>query len=230
MDNLPKIANLPENFPGFDLIIIGITVHSDSDSKSQLKHRLLLAQIAFALRWLKPGGSLLTRCYLELELINFHYFALLNMCFETISPAKPMGEFAIRHTFWSLCSNFNPSKSRESLLHISNALLNSESVYELCTDSNNVTILKNTCIFPNLSISDFHEYYPGISKMIELPMRLQRLALKSFMLGKKDRFCKYGKNCAKRKFCIFGHSKNDMIEEVWNALCEVEHYESLRKK
>ena len=72
-------------------------------------------QLAFALRWLKPGGMLLTRCYLSLELIDFHYVAALleyfttdeshvdalplNKLPETIMVYKPISEFPTRHTY-----------------------------------------------------------------------------------------------------------------------------------
>ena len=215
-ESLPIVLGDP-NFKGFDFMIIGITVHSESDNKSTFKHTLLLAQLAFCLRWLKPSGILLTRCYLSLELIDFHYCMLLHSVFKApIKTRKPLTEFAKRHTYWALVTDYDQDMGLNFYDSLQRGLKSQTPVYSL-----NDNELCNICMFPDTSIESLSILFPFATRFFEPAWIVQQETLQEFMKGKKDQICHFGTTCRSRSQCNFGHCKAEVVQRIWNANIEV---------
>jgi hypothetical protein len=90
--NLPALLKLPEDFEGFDFVIVGITIHQGHllgmgdegipGHANELKDRLHFAQLYFAFKHLKPGGMVLMRHHMSVRLVDFHFLALMLSLFK----------------------------------------------------------------------------------------------------------------------------------------------------
>lgn len=120
-------AGLPPDFPGFDLVIVGITIHQKAEGEeyNELKDLLHLCQLALTWPAIRPGGACLMRMHLSLRLIDFHLLGFMLTHFAgdggptaghtpgagVAAATKPMSEFAMRKTFWVLYQGFDPAAS-----------------------------------------------------------------------------------------------------------------------
>lgn len=90
--DLPNLLRLPEDFEGFDFVIVGITIHQGHllgignegilGHANELKDRLHFAQLYFAFKYLKPGGMVLMRHHMSVRLVDFHFLALMLSLFD----------------------------------------------------------------------------------------------------------------------------------------------------
>lgn len=83
--SVASAAGLPADFPGFDLVIVGITVHQTTegdDDYNSLKDALHVAQLALTLPCLRPGGSVLMRMHMSLRLVDLHLLTFMLMHFR----------------------------------------------------------------------------------------------------------------------------------------------------
>ena len=90
-----KAANLPDDFDGFDLAIIGITIHQEwegDNSINQLKDWLHFAQLFISLKYLKPGGMILIRQHMSLRAVDAHFIGLLVGLFDIEKFSGRMGK------------------------------------------------------------------------------------------------------------------------------------------
>lgn len=130
-ESVVSAAGLPEDFPGFDLVIVGITVQQTTegdDDYNALKDALHVAQLALTWPCLRHGGSVLMRHHMSLRLVDLHLLTWMLMHFRGplrgppggpsgsvppesegfVAATKGMSEFSIRKTYWVLYEGFNP--------------------------------------------------------------------------------------------------------------------------
>ena len=92
--DLKKKLKLPDDFTGFDFVIVGITIHQGHllgrdegeggimGHANELKDRLHFAQLYFAFKHLKPGGMVLMRHHMSVRLVDYHFLALMLSLFN----------------------------------------------------------------------------------------------------------------------------------------------------
>mmetsp|Transcript_19953 Transcript_19953/g.39177 ORF Transcript_19953/g.39177 Transcript_19953/m.39177 type:complete len:651 (-) Transcript_19953:49-2001(-) len=81
--DLQKAAGLPEDFEGFDFVIVGITIHQEWEgpNMNELKDLLHFSQLFFAYKYLKPGGMVMQRMHMSVRLVDAHMLSLLLSSF-----------------------------------------------------------------------------------------------------------------------------------------------------
>jgi len=82
--DLKAACKLPDNFTGFDFVIIGITIHQEweGENMNELKDLLHFAQLFFAIKYLKPGGMVMMRMHMSVRLVDCHFLALMLSMFD----------------------------------------------------------------------------------------------------------------------------------------------------
>lgn len=83
--NVAEKCGLPENFKGFDLCIIGITIHQDNqegDNMNQLKDLLHFAQLYLSLKVIKQGAMAMMRMHMSSRLVDCHLLSFMLSLFD----------------------------------------------------------------------------------------------------------------------------------------------------
>ena len=83
--NVAEKVGLSKDFPGFDLCIIGITIHQDNmegDNMNQLKDLLHFAQLYLSLKVIKPGAMAMMRMHMSSRLVDCHLLAFMLSMFD----------------------------------------------------------------------------------------------------------------------------------------------------
>lgn len=83
--NVATECGLPADFPGFDLCIIGITIHQDNqegDNMNQLKDLLHFCQIYLSLKVIKPGAMAMMRMHMSSRLVDCHLLSFMLSKFD----------------------------------------------------------------------------------------------------------------------------------------------------
>jgi len=85
-DDLDLVAacNLPCDFQGFDLVVVGITIHQnwEGENMNELKDLLHFAQLYFAFKYLRPGGMVMMRMHMSVRLVDCHFLSLMLSMFN----------------------------------------------------------------------------------------------------------------------------------------------------
>eukprot|EP00798_Chlamydomonas_sp_ICE-L_P027227 gene27227-2481_t len=204
-----------EDMYGFDLAIIGITVSNNKDTEDYNGTKL---ELIFREGVMRTGGAVMMRMHMSLRLVDFHLHAFMLGCFGYVTPGqesapprttKPMTEYAIRGTYWSLYEGFVPN-------HDSWARLN-ELVQPTWGAGGAYAFDQETSSFAHPSLVDgsvediLRTHGPVLVKMIGPNWRGQSAALEGMMQGKKTSYCKQMQSCRGGPHCYGAHNKDELI-------------------
>merc|ERR1712228_437475 len=210
-------------FGGFDLVIIGITLHQDFNSNERLDHQILLSELYIAFLTLNDGGSILIRHKIALDCIHQHILYIFLKCFDDYQSGKPLTEFAIRKTFWILWKDFDKNKCQK--LKIVSGLRRLIHNFDIMRPPYGKNPVTQQYFHPHMiehtpqEIVD--ELDGGLVNVMDPVFEIQMKSLRSYCSGKKDRLCPNGKNC-KLEDCNRAHNKEDCIDGFYDAMMRVD--------
>lgn len=233
-----------EGFPGFDLLIAGITT-SGSDQAGEmamdevdLKDLLHFSQLYVGVKNLRTDGQgcLLMRMHLGMRAVELHLlsFVLENFSSTTlVQPGhpniighKPLTEFAMRKTFWVLAKGFSPKPDCAARLR---ALLNSDPKKILYSPFRDRTIPEADALslFPGTSIQQILTLYADKVVRILHPQWIAQLRSLKHLMGTRDHADKLCGRCRGAlmdghggKFC--GRCERALMPSVLDAIMRVD--------
>jgi len=141
-------------------------------------------------------------------------------------------EFAIRKTYWVVYQGFNRHKMVQTdILNILLEMLRLEpncgsyTLNEATEEEEEKKYFMANLLGRNSVLSKtLEEHGEKAIAVLETVWKMQVVALKGFMEGKKDRMCKYGaRGCRQnqRGRCHMAHYPEEMVEECWQALSSI---------
>ncbi|ETO18772.1 hypothetical protein RFI_18485 [Reticulomyxa filosa] len=209
-------------FPGFDLVIIGITIHQEFDEAGyqRLDHQILLSELYVAFQTLARGGAILMRHKISLDLIHQHILYMMLTCFSSFKCHKPMTEFAIRKTFWILWTGFDSLKAQPFIQNLRHLV-------HVDKEKPPYAINRETGKFfdPAMVKKSGEEIIAEQGdKMLQVmvPMfHVQLQCIEDYCQGKKDRLCKHKDRCSDSG-CMKAHKYDDLLRGVQEAQDEVD--------
>ena len=156
---------------------------------------------------------------------------LINLT-PTIVATKPMAEFAIRKTYWVMYQGFDrDSMEQRDCLNILLEMLRLEpnkNAYTLNEEMNEKNekpyFMPNLCGRGEALCDTLEKHGERAIAVLESVWKMQVVALKGFMNGKKDRMCKFGaRGCRQyqRGRCHMAHYPEEMVQECWQALSAI---------
>ena len=237
----------PGTFEGFDFVIVGITIHQewDGESMNELKDLLHFAQLYFTMKYLKPGGMVLMRMHMSGRLVDCHLLSFMLSHFDgraflaystalagdadeggsfsvgdTVVATKPFSTFSMRKTYWVLYRGFRCSEEeRAACMGRLHALLEKD-LFAYGYDEGKGAFNKPTLMTGELS-AVLAQHGSNLIAVLEPVWAKQVIAIRGFMRGLTDKFCRRGPSC-RRRDCNMAHAPGDMIPEVLSALRAVD--------
>merc|ERR1712228_829533 len=211
-------------FGGFDLVIIGITLHQDFNRNERLDHQILLSELYIALLTLNDGGSILIRHKIALDCIHQHILYIFLKCFDDYQSGKPLTEFAIRKTFWILWKGFDRNKCQklkivQGLRHL---IFNYDGQCPPYGKNPKTQQYHNPHMIEQTPQQIVNELNGGLIKVMDPVFEIQMKSLRSYCSGKKDRLCSGRKYC-KMTDCNRAHTKEECIDGFYDAMLNVDH-------
>jgi hypothetical protein len=192
-----------ETFPGFDLLIAGITT-SGSDQAGEmsmdevdLKDLLHFSQLYVAVKNLRTDGQgcLLMRMHLGLRAVELHILAFVLENFSSatlVQPGhpnalghKPLTEFAMRKTFWVLAKGFSPKPDCADRLH---ALLHADPKKIFYSPFRDLSMAEKDflSLFPNTSFASLLTIYGEKAARILHPQWAAQLRSLKHLTASRD--------------------------------------------
>ena len=136
-----------------------------------------------------------------------------------------MAEFAIRKTYWVVYQGFDrESCQQRGVLGILQELLHAEPLkgpYTINEEAEEKPYFNPILMGREVNLDrDLESYGDQAIGVLETVWKMQVVALRGFMDGKKDRFCRYGDTCRQWRHgrCHMAHYPDEMVPECWAAL------------
>ncbi|KAI9006826.1 hypothetical protein DFJ74DRAFT_712176 [Hyaloraphidium curvatum] len=219
-----------DNFPGFDLLIAGITTSGSDQAGSMdmdevdLKDLLHFSQLYVAAKNLRTDGqgSLMMRMHLGLRVVELHIlaFVLENFSSHEIVPAgfpnvrghKPVTEFAMRKTFWVLAKGFDPKPDCAARLR---ALLHADPKNILYSPFRDAEVAEKDAVslFPGVPASALLEAHGDRAARILHPQWAAQLGSLRHLMASRDHADKLCGRCR-------GHLARGEGDYRWCHRCE----------
>ena len=211
-------------FGGFDLIIVGITLHQDFNSNERLDHQILLSELYIAFLTLNEGGSILIRHKIALDCIHQHILFIFLKCFGDYQSGKPLTEFAIRKTFWILWKGFDRNKCQKLKIvqGLRRLIQNFDPLKPPYGKNPETQQYYNPHMIEETPQQIVDELDGGLINVMDPVFEIQMKSLRSYCSGKKDRLCSGGRYC-KMADCNRAHVKEECIDGFYDALINVDH-------
>merc|ERR1712176_929225 len=210
-------------FGGFDLVIIGITLHQDFNSNERLDHQILLSELYIALLTLNDGGSILIRHKIALDCIHQHFLYIFLKCFADYQSGKPLTEFAIRKTFWILWKGFDRNKCHKLkiLQGIKRLIQQYDGQCPPYGKNPETQQYHNPHMVEATPQQIVDELDGGLIKVMDPVFDIQMKSLRSYCSGKKDRLCSKRTHCT-MKGCNRAHTKDECMDGFYDAMESVD--------